>query len=145
MFKLATTFPAPGKAFSVYLPPHVLELVQPWAVGRLRSARLAAVVDRYRAIAAIRPDLTTDEWVALVRLVGPLATVGDISAAWARLLDRTEEDLLLPAAEAATLAGKIRELSLPEKVSVLEVADRVALSTGSWRERVVAALARKGP
>lgn len=145
MFKLANAFPARGKALSVYLPPHLLELVQPWAGGRMRSARLAVLLDRYRAVAACQPDLSTQEWTVLVQLVGPFATTGDVSTAWARLLDGLEEGRSPPGVDAAALTTKLRELSLPEKVAVLEVADRAALGTGSWRERLAVVRTRKRP
>lgn len=145
MFKLASAFSARGKALSVYLPPHVLELVQPWAVGRMRSARLAVLLDRYRDVAECQPDLTSQEWTVIVQLVGPFATVSDISTAWARLLDDIEAGRSLPGVDAAALTSKLRALSLPEKVAVLEVADRAALGTDSWGERLAAAGMRKRP
>jgi hypothetical protein len=109
----------------------------------MRSARLAALLDRYRAVAIRQPDLTVEEWTVLVQLLGPLATIDDISTAWARLLYRIEEGRSPLGIDAAALATKVRELSLPEKVAVLEVADRVALGTGSWRERLAAAETRE--
>ncbi len=64
-----------------------------------------------------------------------------LGSSWAELLDRAREgERRLPGGvDAAALAAKLRRLVPAEQLAVLEVADRVALGTGSLRERLAAA------
>jgi hypothetical protein len=128
-----------GQQLSIYLPAHALELLQPWAGGRARSARLAAILDRHAAITSHRPALSLQEWGLVVQLLGPLAAMREMSALWAEPLDRARDGGTLPGVVAEALARKLRQLTPAEQVAVLEVADRAALGTGSLRERLAAA------
>src|SRR5688500_9333177 len=83
--------PPTGKAISIYLPARAHRLLRPWAEGRQRSARLAAILDRYDAVTDRRPALDVHEWAVVVQLLPALAGVRDISALWAELLDRARE------------------------------------------------------
>jgi hypothetical protein len=124
---------------SIYAAADVLDAIEPWSGGRMRSARLAAIIDRYTALADRRPELDLAEWGIVVQLLGPLASVRDAGRLWAEVLDRHRDRLPLPGVDAERLAAKLRRLVPAELVALLEVADRVALATGSLRERLAAA------
>jgi hypothetical protein len=134
--------PAPpprGKAISVYLPARAHRLLKPWAGGRQRSARLAAILDRYDTMAHRRPALDIHEWAVVVQLLPALAGVRDIGALWAELLDRAREGERLLGVDPDQLARKLRQLVPAEQVAVLEVADQVAAAGGPLRERLAVA------
>jgi hypothetical protein len=57
------------------MPAHALGLLNPWASGRTRSARLTAILDRYDAVADHRPELSLQEWGVVVQVLGALATM----------------------------------------------------------------------
>jgi hypothetical protein len=140
---MSTMFrPAPpprGRAVSIYLPARAHRLLKPWAGGRQRSARLAAILDRYDAVADHRPTLDIHEWAVLVQLLPALASVRDISALWAELLDRAREGERLLGVDPDKLARKLRQLVPAEQIAVLEVADQVAAAGGPLRERLAVA------
>jgi hypothetical protein len=134
--------PAPqprGRACSVYLSARAHRLLAPWGGGWQRSARLAAILDRYDAMADRRPALDIHEWAVVVQLLPALAGVRDISALWAELLDRAREGERLLGVDPDKLARKLRQLVPTEQVAVLEVADQVAAADGSLRERLAVA------
>ncbi len=131
--------PPRGRAVSVYLPARAHRLLAPWSSGRQRSARLAAILDRYDALAGHRPRLDLHEWGVVVQLVGGLAGMRDISALWAELLDRGRDGEHLPDVDPEELARKLRRLVPAEQVAVLEVADQAAARPGSLREQLAAA------
>jgi hypothetical protein len=137
MFKLAEPR---GRRLSIYVPYHVFAAVQPWAAGRARSGRIAAIIGRYADTAARRPDLNLYEAGILVQLLGPLAGMRDVSALWGELLDLAREGERLPdRVNAEELAGKVRRLTVGEQLGLLELADRTAMGDGSLRERLIAA------
>jgi hypothetical protein len=137
---LFTPAPPPrGQQLSVYLPAHALEFLRPWAAGRQRSSRLAAIVERYDAVADQRPQLSKAEWGIVVQLLGSLATMRQVGALWAEVLDRAREGRTLPGVDAEALARKLRQLTTAEQIAVLEVADRVALAAGPLRARLARA------
>jgi hypothetical protein len=137
---LFTPAPPPrGQQLSIYLPAHALEVLRPWAAGRQRSSRLAAIVERYDAVADQRPQLSKAEWGIVVQLLGPLATMRQVGALWAEVLDRDREGQHLPGVDAEALARKLRQMTTAEQIAVLEVADRAALAAGPLRARLAAA------
>ena len=128
--------PPRGKAVSVYLPARAHRLLAPWAGGRQRPARLAAIIDRYDALAGRRPALDVHEWGVVAQLLPPLADMRSVSSLWAEVLDRAREGERLPGVDPDKLARKLRQLVPAEQVAVLEVADQVAAARGSLRERL---------
>jgi hypothetical protein len=133
--------PAPpprGKQVAVYLTPAANRLLEPWAGSRQRSGKLCAIVDRYVELTDHRPEFTLREWAVIVQLLGAFASIRDLSRLWAEVLDRAR-DWSLPGVDAEVLVRKLRQLGSAEQVTVLEVADRVALAQGSIRERLAAA------
>ena len=133
-----------GRALSIYLPAHTLKLVQPWAASHTRSARVATIIERYDGLISHRPALDLAEWGIAVQLIGPHASLHRVGTLWAEILDRSREGPL-PGIEAPILAAKLRRLVPAELVAMLEVADRVAVGSGSLRERLAAAGLGEGP
>jgi hypothetical protein len=130
---LAPAFtPAPprrGTALSVYLPAAALDLLEGWSGGRQRSARLAAILDRYAAIAMSRPPELSEAEMAIVRrLVPPLSGMDALSSLWGRIADLGRDGRLRPAAQAEDLVRRLRGLTLGEAVGLLETIDRASLT-----------------
>jgi hypothetical protein len=132
--------PARGRPLSIYANERTLELLAPWASGRQRSARLAAIIERYDALASSRrPELDLHQWNVVLHLLPALSSWRDAARLWAEIADRHRERRPLPDVDGEQLASRLRALSGPELVALLEVADRAGLAEGSVRERLVAA------
>ena len=132
--------PARGRRLSVYADAGTLELLAPWDVGRRRSARLAAILERYDALAiGRRPELDLHQWNVVLHLLPPLAAWRDATRLWAEVADRHRERLPLPNVDGEQLASRLRALAAPELLALLEVADRAGLAEGSVPERLAAA------
>lgn len=132
---------ARGRQLAIFLPAEACRLIDPWRASRQRSARLAAIIERYGELTGLRPaGLDLHEWAVAVQLLGGLATMRDVGRLWAEVLDFVREGRALPGVDAERLSRKLRQLVPAEQVAVLEVADRVALDAeGSLRERLAAA------
>jgi hypothetical protein len=132
--------PARGRRLSVYADAGTLELLAPWDVGRRRSARLAAILERYDTLATgRRPELDLHQWNVVLHLLPPLAAWRDAARLWAEVADRHREKLPLPNVDGEQLAARLRALAAPELLALLEVADRAGLVEGSVHERLLAA------
>jgi hypothetical protein len=132
--------PARGRQLSVYADERTLDLLEPWAAGRRRSARLAAILERYDTLAAARrPKLDLHQWNVVLHLLPPLAAWRDAARLWAEVADRHREQLPLPNVDGEQLAARLRALAAPELLALLEVADRAGLVEGSVHERLAAA------
>lgn len=132
---------ARGRQLAIFLPADALALIDPWTSARQRSARLAAICDRYGELTGQRPaGLDLHEWATAVQLLGGLASMRDVGRLWAEVLDHARDGRALPGVEPERLSRKLRQLVPAEQIAVLEIADRVALGAeGSLRERLVAA------
>jgi hypothetical protein len=132
--------PARGRPLSVYADERTLALLEPWAAGRLRSARLAAIVERYEALTRSRvPELDLHQWNVVLHLLPPLSSWRDAARLWAEVADRHREQLPLPNVDGEQLASRLRALSGPELLALLEVADRASVAEGGVPERLAAA------
>src|SRR5688572_7808288 len=132
--------PARGRRLSVYADERTLELLAPWASGRRRSARLAAILERYDTLATgRRPELDLHQWNVVLHLLPPLSAWRDATRLWAEVADRHREQLPLPNVDGEQLAARLRGLRGPELLALLEVADRAGLAEGSVHERLAAA------
>jgi hypothetical protein len=132
--------PARSRRLSVYADERTLELLEPWALGRQRSARLAAILERYAALTSSRrPELDLHQWNVVLHLLPPLAAWRDAARLWAEVADRHRERLPLPNVDGEQLAARLRGLAAPELLALLEVADRAGLAEGSVHERLTAA------
>jgi hypothetical protein len=114
-------------------------MLTPWVSGRQRSARLAAILGRYQALAERQPELRLEEWAVTVQLLGGLASMHEARTLWAVLQGNAREGLAPPSVDPEQLAGKLRRLSNAEQLALLEIADRVALAPGTIRQRLAAA------
>jgi hypothetical protein len=140
--------PAPtrGQRLSVYADERTLELLAPWGSGRLRSARLAAIVERYDTLAnSRRPELDLHQWNVVLQLLPALSAWRDAARLWAEVADRHREHRPLPGVDGEQLAARLHALAAPELLALLEVADRAGLAQGSVRERLAAVGARIRP
>jgi hypothetical protein len=126
---------ARGKGLCVYFDADALELLQGWSGGRQRSARVAAIIARYGAVASAPPELSEGELAVVRRLVPPLAPLSAISTLWARVADLGRDGHLRPAAQAEDLARRLRGLTLGEAVGLLEAVDQAALTDGNQGDR----------
>ena len=132
--------PARGRQLSVYADERTLDLLAPWASGRRRSARLAAILERYDALAiGRRPELDLHQWNVVLHLLPALSAWRDAARLWAEVADRYREKLPLPNVDGEQLAARLRALAAPELLALLEVADRAGLVEGSVHERLAAA------
>jgi hypothetical protein len=132
--------PARGRQLSVYADERTLELLEPWAAGRRRSARLAAILERYDAlVTGRRPELDLHQWNVVLHLLPALSAWRDAARLWAEVADRHREKLPLPNVDGEQLAARLRALAAPELLALLEVADRAGLVEGSVHERLAAA------
>ena len=132
--------PARGRPLSIHADERTLELLAPWASGRQRSARLAAIIERYDTLATgRRPELDRHQWNVVLHLLPPLAAWRDAARLWAEVADRHRERLPLPNVDGEQLASRLRGLAAPELLALLEVADRAGLAEGSVHERLTAA------
>jgi hypothetical protein len=138
--------PARGRPLSVYADERTLALLEPWAAGRLRSARLAAIIERYDALTRSRvPALDLHQWNVVLHLLPPLSSWRDAHRLWAEMADRHREQQPLPGVDGEQLASRLRALAGPERLALLEIADRAAVAGGSVRERLAAAGVRVRP
>jgi hypothetical protein len=133
LFRPASAFLPRGEALSVYLGGDALDLLRGWSSGRRRSARLAAILGRYGAIASAPPELTPAELAIVRRLLPPLSGMDALSTVWARIADLARDGRLRPAAEAEALARRLRGLTLGEALGLLEAVDRASLTDHTSR------------
>jgi hypothetical protein len=133
--------PARGRQLSVYADGRTLALLEPWAAGRLRSARLAAIIERYDALTRSRvPALDLPQWNIVLHLLPALSSWRDAHRLWAEVADRHRERQPLPGVDGEQLASRLRALPGPELLALLEVADRVGVApAGTIREKLMLA------
>jgi hypothetical protein len=129
----------PGRRLSVYATLDVLELLEPWAAGRQRSARVATICSRYGSLASQQPGLTLAEWGVVAQLLGGLATLDQAKTLWAVLQDEARDGRSLPGIEPERLASRLHAMTGGELLAMLEIADKVSLAQGSIRERLALA------
>jgi hypothetical protein len=131
--------PARGRPLSIHADERTLELLAPWASGRQRSARLAAIIERYDTLASSRcPELDLPQWNIVLHLLPALSSWRDAARLWAEVADRHREHQPLPDADGEQLASRLRALSGPELLALLEVPTapawpRAAFRSG-WRQ-----------
>jgi hypothetical protein len=114
----------------------MLQLLAAWGSCRRRSARLAAICARYDTLASQQPELSLAEWAVVVQMLGGLATLSEARTLWAAVQDDARDRRALPGIEPEQLAARLRRLTSGELLALLEVADKVALASGTIRERL---------